>query len=178
MPCYHYGEGITQVFRTTDNNFLDTSDRTDIDFAYNEQESRYPIIIIIQANEGQEIENNKDSITQQMICATIAKSVSGDSHDILSIEQTVLYDGLSYTIHDIFGLDHNSAVPPDECVICMTEMKDTVVLPCRHLCICHQCAQVLHYQSNKCPICRGSVRSMLKIKITKDEEKLKESLLS
>jgi len=74
-----------------------------------------------------------------------------------------------YIVHDIYGLDHNSTVPPDECVICLTELKDTVVIPCRHLCVCHQCAQVLHYQSNKCPICRGPVRSMLKIKISKED---------
>jgi len=54
----------------------------------------------------------------------------------------------------------------------MTEMRDTVVIPCRHLCVCHQCAQVLRYQSNKCPICRGTVRSMLKVKIKKPDQPL------
>jgi len=34
------------------------------------------------------------------------------------------------------------------------------------MCLCHQCAEVLRYQSNKCPICRGPVRSLLKIEIS------------
>ncbi len=41
-----------------------------------------------------------------------------------------------------------------ECVVCMSDPKDTAVLPCRHMCLCAQCAEQLRYQSNKCPICR------------------------
>ena len=28
------------------------------------------------------------------------------------------------------------------CVICLVNDRDTTVLPCRHLCMCHDCAQV------------------------------------
>jgi hypothetical protein len=41
-----------------------------------------------------------------------------------------------------------------ECVICMADDRDTLVLPCRHMCLCKSCAEVLRGQSNKCPICR------------------------
>jgi len=67
-------------------------------------------------------------------------------------------------VYDIFGLENGVALTED-CVICRSEAKDTVFIPCRHLCICSQCAQVLKYQSNKCPICRSSVRSMLSVNI-------------
>ena len=46
------------------------------------------------------------------------------------------------------------------CVICMTEPRDTTVLPCRHMCMCSECAKVLRLQSNKCPICRTSIESL------------------
>lgn len=29
--------------------------------------------------------------------------------------------------------------PPEECVICLTDPKDTLLLPCRHLCVCSEC---------------------------------------
>ena len=37
------------------------------------------------------------------------------------------------------------------------------VLPCRHMCLCTDCADVIRHQSNKCPICRQPVQSLLQI---------------
>ncbi|CAI5537561.1 unnamed protein product [Closterium sp. Naga37s-1] len=39
-----------------------------------------------------------------------------------------------------------------ECVVCLEDPRDTLVLPCRHLCLCLHCAKALRFQSNKCPI--------------------------
>lgn len=54
----------------------------------------------------------------------------------------------------------------------MTENRNTLVLPCRHLCLCHGCAETIKHQSVKCPICRGPVKALLKIDI-KDDDKSK-----
>jgi hypothetical protein len=48
------------------------------------------------------------------------------------------------------------------CVICLTNPKDTVVLPCRHLCMCSECAQVLRGQNNSCPMCRTGIERLMK----------------
>lgn len=47
----------------------------------------------------------------------------------------------------------------------MTNPKDTTVLPCRHMCMCSECANHLRHRSNKCPICREIVDSLLHIKL-------------
>ena len=52
-----------------------------------------------------------------------------------------------------------------ECVICMSNRKDTTVLPCRHMCMCSECANQLRFRTNKCPICRETVDSLLHIKL-------------
>lgn len=47
-----------------------------------------------------------------------------------------------------------SASSTPDCVICLSERSDTFAVPCRHLCMCFQCAQDLRKNTNKCPICR------------------------
>jgi Zinc finger, C3HC4 type (RING finger) len=51
-----------------------------------------------------------------------------------------------------------------ECVICMCETRDTLILPCRHLCLCNSCADNLRYQANNCPICRAKFSALLQIR--------------
>ena len=51
-----------------------------------------------------------------------------------------------------------------ECVICMSDMRDTLILPCRHLCRCSACAESLRYQASMCPICRVKFRALLQVR--------------
>jgi hypothetical protein len=53
------------------------------------------------------------------------------------------------------------------CVICLVNERDTTVLPCRHMCMCHECAQELRKQTSKCPICREHVESLLYIRMVR-----------
>ena len=46
----------------------------------------------------------------------------------------------------------------------MCDVRDTLILPCRHLCLCNSCADSLRYQANNCPICRAPFRALLQIK--------------
>ena len=75
-------------------------------------------------------------------------------------------------LNDIYGIDNLAANLVDEsqkeCVVCYTANKDTVVLPCRHMCLCIDCSQIVRMQTNKCPICRTTVSSFLHIKYDVD----------
>lgn len=46
----------------------------------------------------------------------------------------------------------------------MCDTRDTLILPCRHLCLCNSCADSLRYQASNCPICRAPFRALLQIK--------------
>lgn len=46
----------------------------------------------------------------------------------------------------------------------MSDTRDTLILPCRHLCLCNSCADSLRYQANNCPICRAPFRALLQIR--------------
>ena len=71
-------------------------------------------------------------------------------------------------VQDIYGLEQSHAPREDLteeenedrlCVICLVNERNTTVLPCRHMCMCDECAQELRKQTHKCPICRIHVRS-------------------
>jgi len=54
----------------------------------------------------------------------------------------------------------NSSSPAsEECVVCLTDPQEVVLLPCRHLCVCHSC--LVHI--DKCPVCRTPFEEYMKI---------------
>lgn len=52
-----------------------------------------------------------------------------------------------------------------ECVICISDPKSVAVLPCRHLCLCRDCAETLRARNNRCPICRSPFRAMICVEL-------------
>lgn len=66
--------------------------------------------------------------------------------------------------------EHEQELKGIECVICMCEIRDTLILPCRHLCLCKLCAINLRVQSNNCPICRIPFIALIQLKLYKRKE--------
>ncbi|CAM6089782.1 unnamed protein product [Calypogeia fissa] len=92
------------------------------------------------------------------------------------IRQTLWVEGRYYELQEIYGIE-NAGVGTGfdgndagkECVICMSEPRDTTVLPCRHMCMCSECAKMLRFQTNRCPICRTPVDKLLEINVPKTD---------
>ncbi|KAJ2405478.1 hypothetical protein GGF41_007071, partial [Coemansia sp. RSA 2531] len=79
-------------------------------------------------------------------------------------------EGALFLQYEIFGLSETlqsrSGPSTDEllqCAICLSDERDTAMLPCRHLCMCRECASTYRQQSNKCPICRTVVDMILHV---------------
>ena len=50
------------------------------------------------------------------------------------------------------------------CVICTDRVKNVILLPCRHFCLCNDCVSTLAYNREvACPICRRKVYEHLRI---------------
>ena len=101
-----------------------------------------------------------------------------NNYSIKALKQKLFVDGLTYLLQEIYGLENKSVEAAHkqfsddddvddcgaECVVCMCDLRDTIILPCRHLCLCNACADSLRYQANNCPICRAPFRALLQIR--------------
>lgn len=54
--------------------------------------------------------------------------------------------------------------PDAECLICLAEKKDTLIMPCCHFCVCEVCGKALVEAKQTCPICRGNISSLIPMK--------------
>lgn len=97
--------------------------------------------------------------------------------------------GVQYSLLEIYGrpmssssdtigiaddLDAERAILGDdgkECVVCLSSDRDTIVLPCRHLCLCAECAENLRSRVDKCPICRECCQGLLQVKLIEENTK-------
>lgn len=67
--------------------------------------------------------------------------------------QKLLYRGKNYVLKELFG--DNQQDDKLECAVCLCNKRDTVIIPCYHLCLCASCGNMLRVQSyKKCPMCR------------------------
>ncbi len=46
-----------------------------------------------------------------------------------------------------------------ECLICMDAQVNTCIVPCGHMCLCHECSKVV---GDKCPVCRTKMKQVIK----------------
>ena len=91
-------------------------------------------------------------------------------------KQVVLINGLPFEIKSIYGLQNEEDAkegeqviddgdnPEQECLVCLTERKDTLIMPCGHLCVCGDCGKGLVDAKHTCPICRGAIQSLIPMK--------------
>ena len=55
-----------------------------------------------------------------------------------------------------------SSYNAQECVVCMDAARTEVALPCKHFCVCAECAGRIE---RKCPICNGAVEAWLGVRM-------------
>lgn len=137
---------------------------------YSENSTCYPLVIDIRAPSV-----GGDTVFERRTAQTTFATLNEDGTVPKPVKQKVSVGGCAYELHDIYGISASAGDEKTEdddlddgdslCVICLSDERTTAVLPCRHMCLCADCAQSLRTQSNKCPICRGPVQSLLHIKV-------------
>ena len=164
---YEYRRGSAQVFSQPAHKFYPSQYVSDIEAAAADPEI---ISIAIQC-----VSLEGDTPRQSHATIGLIEKYSDSSFVIKGLKQKLFIDGLSYLLQEIYGLENKSVETSQfseddvddcgaECVVCMCDLRDTIILPCRHLCLCNACADSLRYQANNCPICRAPFRALLQIR--------------
>uniref|UniRef100_A0A3B4C3A4 E3 ubiquitin-protein ligase n=1 Tax=Pygocentrus nattereri TaxID=42514 RepID=A0A3B4C3A4_PYGNA len=129
----------------------------------------FPLVIQAVVDEGDDVIGHA-----HILLAAFEKHVDG-SFSVKPLKQKQIVDRVSYLLQEIYGIENKNnqktKSPEDEnsdnsseCVVCLSDLRDTLILPCRHLCLCNACADTLRYQANNCPICRLPFRALLQIR--------------
>lgn len=98
-------------------------------------------------------EHVDDSVSKtsghMQITQAVLEKKNGDPFQVRVIRQILWIDGVRYELRELYGIGSsesegfNDSDSGKECVICMTELRDTAVLPCRHMVRIH--IYCLHY---------------------------------
>nr|XP_044602458.1 E3 ubiquitin-protein ligase MGRN1 isoform X2 [Equus asinus] len=150
----HYKRGVSQQFSLPSFK-IDFSEWKDDELNFDLDRGVFPVVIQAVVDEGDVVE------------------VAGHAHVLLAAFEKV--DRVSYLLQEIYGIENknNQETKPsdeensdnsNECVVCLSDLRDTLILPCRHLCLCNSCADTLRYQASNCPICRLPFRALLQIR--------------
>eukprot|EP01116_Phalansterium_solitarium_P023143 TRINITY_DN7960_c0_g1_i2.p1 TRINITY_DN7960_c0_g1~~TRINITY_DN7960_c0_g1_i2.p1 ORF type:complete len:398 (-),score=107.84 TRINITY_DN7960_c0_g1_i2:197-1390(-) len=161
--------GFGQLYQQPESECIDPaffSDalEADVDIGY------YPVVIIVQSAGFRKVPAPNDGasasprVTAQLTYASLSAGEDG-TLSIKPLKQKLILDDRSYLVQDVFGLENDGKDSGRECVICLTEARRIVLLPCLHMCLCTGCAETFRQQSNACPICRSSVRSMIEVRL-------------
>ena len=158
---YSYKAGIGQLFSQTSPIF-NPHKYNSLDLSYHILDEKgefnvsalFPVVIHCVADEGD------DPKQSHSLIASIEK-IYEEVFSLKPIKQKLFVDGLSYLLQEIYGIENkvnkaektyeDDSENSFECVICMSDLRDTLILPCRHLCLCKSCANSLRYQANNCP---------------------------
>jgi len=163
-PTYMYRKGAGQQFIQEDHIFqpgLYEGEGLD-----GSVKDLLPVVIHCVAEEGEEPR-------QSHVTIGVIDKHSDGIYALKTFKQKLFVDGLCYLLQEIYGVERKGAdevIDEEiddtgaECVVCMCDSRDTLILPCRHLCLCNACADSLRYQANNCPICRAPFRALLQIR--------------
>eukprot|EP01103_Thecamoeba_quadrilineata_P017008 TRINITY_DN5876_c0_g1_i1.p1 TRINITY_DN5876_c0_g1~~TRINITY_DN5876_c0_g1_i1.p1 ORF type:complete len:369 (-),score=45.78 TRINITY_DN5876_c0_g1_i1:32-1138(-) len=128
----------------------------------NRESAKYPLLIVIKTAEditsvSSTIKRGGDDLCEY----TLVHFVKNQQNYTPSISKQYLFSPSSVLeLKEVYGIFDTEFI---ECSVCLSNETDTILLPCRHYCVCFTCA----VRIDKCPFCRLRIESYLKFKDAK-----------
>jgi len=61
------------------------------------------------------------------------------------------------------SFQQNREVDILKCVVCLDRNKEMMCEPCKHFCLCEECAKTYESTSDKCPMCRCWIHAVVRV---------------
>jgi|APAra0007618328_1042625.scaffolds.fasta_scaffold10884_1 hypothetical protein len=136
---FHFQKGPGQKFLQPSGTGTDLSFFVLDDLSKPLEEDVYPLVISAETIISPNSISEQSSVHKQVTQAVLEKDNDG-SFKVKVVKQILWIEGVRYELRELYGSTTQGAASGldesgsgTECVICMTEAKDTAVLPCRHL---------------------------------------------
>lgn len=163
---------------------LDVSRLDDREKKFDKHYSRQMPCVIVLRYHTTEVKKNEESGQKEEVTVEHAEHTAVDLHPKPNrrvISQIVTTGNSSYVVENLYGAEGDNEVTLGStvaqnadggsggveneedllCVICLTNMKDTSVMPCRHMCLCKECGEQLLQSRPLCPVCRAPIVTLL-----------------
>ena len=90
-----------------------------------------------------------------------------NTYVIKCIKQRLRTHKIWIELYDIFDCSLEGGL----CLICYSEKRNSIFLPCKHSCCCDKCGSEIKYRFKPCPICKTPIDDLLIV--NSDEKKIK-----
>lgn len=139
-----FEKGLGQKFKQSSGSGIDFSVFEDVELFKAADTDIYPLAVKAEAASAGENEEERLRSKNAQITQAVYEKDKGVIK-IRVVKQILWVNGIRYELQEIYGIgttvegDEDSADdandPGKECVICLSEPRDTTVLPCRHMVI-------------------------------------------
>ena len=125
-------------------------------------------IMYMRLGEGEEYEIATDSETESDLDdgEQIEVILPSREHYTLRNRHSVTPSRSNHSARDLARRLENER-EKHKCVVCQDDVKNVLVMPCKHMCLCVDCAHsiVEHRNSQRrvCPLCRGRISKVMNI---------------
>lgn len=162
-----FQQGFCQKFRQPSGTGIEISMLEETGLTKEGDAQVYPLVLKAETPPLNRCEN-EGIPSSQITLASFEKRERGE-YKVQVMKQVLWVNGKRYELQEIYGIgnasDGDGHDSGGDCVICLSEPRDITVLPCRHMCMCSGCANLLKVHTANCPICRHPVERLLEIKV-------------
>ncbi|KAK4478637.1 hypothetical protein RD792_014127 [Penstemon davidsonii] len=134
----HFQQGLAQKFKQDSGTGIDFSMFDDGELLKDSDMDVYPLAIKAEASPVTPSENPESGSTNSQTTQAVFEKDKGE-YRVRVVKQILWVNGMRYELQEIYGIGNSAEGevdtndPGKECVICLSEPRDTTVLPCRHM---------------------------------------------